>query len=147
MSSYLVQQETIEQIVGRIYAMTLADPKDSLLKPLGRVCGFFQDLVHHPGNELEFAMAKLADNMLHLNNLALGARYHDEPVSYARPWRVRLGDIGNVQLFKSIQCWLYQCAEGDVPADPLYQAFEEFSSKLAQHIVYDLPEYAKAQWA
>ena len=50
------------------------------------------------------------------------------------------------QVLKSLQCWQYQCNEGDVPETQLYQFFEEVEHHVALLIVMDLPEYEKATW-
>lgn len=50
----------------------------------------------------------------------------------------------NIYAYKAIRCWLYQCAEGDVPKEPLYKAMEKFSLLLAGEIVENLKEYDEA---
>jgi len=49
-------------------------------------------------------------------------------------------------VIKSLQCWKYQCSEGDIPETKLYQFFEEVEHHLALKIVINLPEYDKATW-
>jgi hypothetical protein len=47
-----------------------------------------------------------------------------------------------------MKCWLYQCAEGDVPERELYTFFADVVEKyLLRKIVYNLPEYDQAEWA
>ena len=52
-----------------------------------------------------------------------------------------------IQLYKSLRGYLYQCAEGDVPADPVYQAIQRIADIVAAWVVAHLPEYDDAEWA
>ena len=51
-----------------------------------------------------------------------------------------------VEVYKALQCWHYQCCEGDVPETKLYKFFSEVEDYLARKIVMALPEYEKATW-
>jgi hypothetical protein len=51
-----------------------------------------------------------------------------------------------IQLYKSIQSYLYQCNEGDVDEFPLYKTLNGYLVKLACHIVDNSPAYDKADW-
>jgi len=66
---------------------------------------------------------------------ALNYKYQDYP--YFSP----------IQALKSLRCWLYQCAEGNIPeTSKLYQLMEEFSHRLALDIVRKTKEYENAYW-
>jgi hypothetical protein len=51
-----------------------------------------------------------------------------------------------VQQYKSIQCLMYQCTEGDVDKDPLFLELDAVAADLARRIVQAHPEYATASW-
>ena len=52
-----------------------------------------------------------------------------------------------IQVLKSLQCWLYQCTEGEVVKKPFYQFFQEVvEPHLMSSIINDLPEYQAAEW-
>ena len=52
-----------------------------------------------------------------------------------------------IQAYKSLRCWLYQCAEGDVPETSLlYATMSRISDMLAHEIVQNLPQYDRAAW-
>jgi hypothetical protein len=51
-----------------------------------------------------------------------------------------------IQLYKSLECFLYQCSEGDVDELPLYKALEKFTDKLAHHMTRGSQAYDKAEW-
>jgi hypothetical protein len=51
------------------------------------------------------------------------------------------------QVLKSLQCWLYQCNEGDVPTTALYELFDnDVQVYLMTEIIDTLPEYQHAVW-
>ena len=92
---------------------------------------------------------KLAKAMFQLNCDGVNARYGEDEAEKFRPLNFTYKPEGNtfrVQVLKSLQCWMYQCNEGDVPQTKLYQFFEEVENYLALKIVMDLPEYDKAKW-
>ena len=52
-----------------------------------------------------------------------------------------------IQVLKSLQCWLYQCMEGEVVKKPLYIFFRTVvEPHLMRSIINDLPEYQTAEW-
>lgn len=53
----------------------------------------------------------------------------------------------NIQVLKSLQCFLYQCMEGEVVNRLLYQFFDTVvEHHLMSNIISDLPEYNRAEW-
>ncbi len=55
--------------------------------------------------------------------------------------------VNPIQAYKSLGCWLYQCAEGDVPKTSLlYAAMLKIKAEMAENIVSSLPEYESAKW-
>ncbi len=92
---------------------------------------------------------KLAQAMFQLNCDGVIARYGEGEAEKFRPLNFTYKPeiyLSLVQVLKSLQCWLYQCSEGDVPETKLYQFFEEVSHHVALKIVMDLPAYDKATW-
>ncbi len=92
---------------------------------------------------------KLAQAMFQLNCDGVNARYGESEAEKFRPlnFTYKPEDYSSlVQVFKSLQCWNYQCSEGDVPETKLYQFFEEVEHHLALKIVMNLAEYDKAKW-
>lgn len=98
-------------------------------------------------------------DMLALNADAMDARYGTatgsgnaeimaELTSYrkaaaAYAWRPITGQPV-AALFKSLECWLYQCNEGDVHRRELFQLFEQLAKRL-DHLRDD-PAYKTAPW-
>ena len=50
------------------------------------------------------------------------------------------------QLLKSIDCYLYQCSEGNVPELALYKAVEDIRAMLANWIIRNTIAYNAANW-
>ena len=92
---------------------------------------------------------KLAQAMFQLNCDGVNARYGKGEAETFRPLNFTYQpeiQYSPVQVLKSLQCWHYQCSEGDVPKTKLYQFFEEVEHHVALKIVMSLPEYDKAKW-
>jgi hypothetical protein len=55
--------------------------------------------------------------------------------------------VSLMQVLKSLQCWLYQCNEGNVPATAVYGLFDTAGHLyLMDTIITKLPEYEQAEW-
>ena len=50
------------------------------------------------------------------------------------------------QLLKSLQCYLYQCSEGNVPERELYKCIDKLSIRVAGYIISQMPEYQATEW-
>lgn len=91
-----------------------------------------------------------------MNKEALKARY---PHSYAEMigetifdskadiYRTRYAGLTyHWQFLKSLQCYLYQCCEGNVPDCDLYKELTNLKHTLQSYIISQMPEYNKAEW-
>jgi hypothetical protein len=89
----------------------------------------------------------LGQKMWELNQLA--HRYGDEKEVLRYLFFDVSGSVSRIQMFKSLKCWLYQCAEGEIPEKSiLYKVFShEIVRYLALRIVEETPEYDEAEWA
>jgi len=138
MSAYILKNSSINQIVSGIEYATRTG-SDSLLgipAPCSELLNF--------ENPADFGQA------LHdMNEQAVRIRYQDD---YPLPGSTQAylyapGDLPSlVQLYKTIQGFLYQCFEGDVYKSPLYQALEEYKNDLACYFVDQSSLYQKAKW-
>jgi hypothetical protein len=129
MSAFIVEQTTINRIVTTI----------------GLECHWtvFDDLA-----ELGFGddLQALGRAMLNLNVDAVNQRYNEHTNPLDLPYRFRPEPVTDIQAFKSLECWLYQCTEGNVPQQKLYQVLKAFRHTLANRIVETLPAYEQADW-
>src|SRR5882724_3746734 len=66
---------------------------------------------------------KLSQRMFDLNQLALEYRYGDPKQELI--YKYQTVPCTKVQAFKALQCWIYQCSEGNIPEDSkLYDFFD-----------------------
>jgi len=96
----------------------------------------------------------LADAMLAMNIDAFRQRYGIKALLVEdldridldkRNWGPLAG-FSRVQMYKSLQCFLYQCSEGDVDEKPLYKTLSAIRELLAPSVNEDSPEYEAAEW-
>ena len=97
---------------------------------------------------------RLADAMLAMNIDAFRQRYGIKAllvedldcIDLDTRNRNPLGALSEVQVYKSLQCFLYQCCEGDVDERPLYKTLSAIRELLAPFINENSPEYEAAEW-
>jgi hypothetical protein len=100
-----------------------------------------------------YGRERLADAMLAMNLDAFRQRYSTRAVvsdlDYIdldrRNWHP-VEAFSEVQFFKSLQCFLYQCCEGNVDEKPLYKTLSAIAALLAPFINQESPEYEAADW-
>jgi hypothetical protein len=136
MSAYMVDDKTINRIVSYLY-----QEQDShwTRGRLARECGV----------PMIAGGPELGALMFALNIQGVNARYGDGEASNFRPldYQYEYELCTKMQALKSLQCWRYQCSEGDVPETVLYKIMDDYSHRLAESIVDALPAYEKAEWA
>ena len=146
MSAFVVEPKIISRVLSRL------DSKrdDSLRYTAERIL-----------NNIEFSLDDLhglGQAMYNLNVNAVGQRYPDSkgiddlPGCYSDGEHldkftfVRQLSVPVIWAYKALQCWLYQCAEGNVTETKLYKAFREIQATMADSIIYHIPEYESAPW-
>lgn len=138
MSAYIVENSTINRIVTWISD----EIEENIRLPLRYLAQKYEiDL------DNIVWQAILASAMFQLNCDAVNVRYNEEHGPELAFEYESIHTSSRFQVFKSLQCWLYQCNEGDVDKTPLFKFFEEVKNSIAVDIATELPEYAKAKWA
>jgi hypothetical protein len=92
---------------------------------------------------------ELGHAMFELNIAGVNDRYGkgEAKTFRALDYRYTPAHGSKIQVLKSLQCWLYQCMEGEVIKKPLYQFFDTVvEPHLMRSIISDLPEYNRARW-
>ena len=93
---------------------------------------------------------RLGQAMFQLNVIAVDVRYGSGEARKSRPltYHYQVTEpVPMTQVLKSLQCWLYQCNEGDVPTTALYGLFDnDVQLYLMTEIIDTLPEYQNAYW-
>lgn len=140
MSAFMVSETTIQQILAHVYRKVNNTTARLEFGTVSMVKGL-------PCRDIDKALSDLGLEMWQMNAAAVGQRYFDSPLDMPNRFRFKLSTPSKVQSFKSLQCFLYQCSEGDVPERKLFKDLEELSGSLAREIVYSLPEWNKAEWA
>lgn len=134
MSAFLVSEKIISVIVTTLSEF-LND--NHFLQEKANVLGI--DVIS------PFWQEKLADSLFELNCEALHQRYNDDEFPLFQFQQLKAPSV--IQVYKSLQCFLYQCSEGTVPETKLFKFMEEFSHQLAYQIVTTLPPYKNAEWS
>ena len=142
MSAFIVDNKTINNIVTWL---------DSALEETYGTIIIRQKLLEQGFDASESDWTeRLGQAMFQLNVIAVDARYGSGEAKRFRPlaYRYKLThSVPLVQVLKSLQCWLYQCNEGDVPQTALYGLFDnEVRLYLMTEIIDALPEYQEAFW-
>ena len=90
---------------------------------------------------------KLGARLFEMNRDALNARYGAHADHEPEPFTYRpLGDIPVVHMIKALDCFTYQCSEGDVDRRPEFATLECLITKLCREIVRQSPDYDRAPW-
>jgi len=95
------------------------------------------------------ALESLGHRLFRMNILAISQRYGEGEAEKFRPLDYKYESVlpsTKIQTYKSLQCLMYQCAEGIVPETNLYKAMDNFQNRLARDIVSDLDSYKAADW-
>jgi hypothetical protein len=142
MSAFIVADKTINNIVNwlvreleEIYGTTIIRQKLVELGIDPSIPGWAEILGHE---------------LFQLNIKAVDARYGTGEAGTFRKLDYRFEHTEPVpleQVLKSLQCWLYQCNEGDIPITALYRLFDnDVQVFLMSKIIATLPEYEEAYW-
>ncbi len=142
MSAFIVEDETINNIVSHFRHRTL---EDQYYYPRRILSNLGYDLGTAEGRE------KLARDMFALNVEAVNQRYGEGEAEKFRPLNFQYQHIAlpisNIQAIKTLSCWHYQCCEGDIPeTSALYKAMQEVKAAMAMEIVQHSPEWEAAKW-
>lgn len=140
MSAFLVEDKTINTVVK------LLKCSDSKLD----TTWYFRKLKESGFDLLDGGDFKLGQAMFNLNIKALQERYGPNGEKGYRDLVYKPDFFGTgftkVQALKSLDCWLYQCSEGNVPEDPLYKLMDSFADSIRRQMVSRMPEYESANW-
>jgi len=140
MSAFIVQADTINRIAN-LFDKAQFDNQAPLcyvrrvikMRDFGRI-----DLLQAFVNELHG-----------MNIGAMIARYGNRNEFDETQTRYKSMPIDNKdlwQVLKSLDCYLYQCSEGDIPESPLFKEVEAAREALADWLLRNTTEYNAATW-
>lgn len=126
MSAFIVADACLLQVCEAVYPFTAPDWQEPI------------------------AQALLID-LANLNIDAVNCRYahHNDPDTHRTPQDLKFDCIyaPDVQLLKAMDCWLYQCTEGEqFTSTPLYKRVAAAAEALAAVVSRETPAYDDAQW-
>lgn len=125
MSAFMVSKETLDVIVTYCFA------PDRYGTVLGYTFG-----VDEPG-----ALGQL---LVELNRAAVNERYRETKA--AESYHHHRRDASAVDVYKAVQCLLYQSAEGTCGKTPTYKNLLRLLATIANRIICAMPEYDRATW-
>ncbi len=137
MSAFLVEDKTINKIVTKLAVGGDEGWTRRLLSDLG-----YNLLDRKDQNRLGW-------DMFGLNIRAVNMRYKNGRAEDFRPLDYKFSiecNYSKVNVLKSLQCWMYQCSEGDCDESPLFKTMKDIAYTWACDVVRTLPEYEKAAW-
>lgn len=130
MSAFIVKNKTINKIVSYIHHH--------------HVYPFSMPPFSMPPHE--YPLRSLGEKMNALNVEAVNARYFNDLVdSSGYSFRYELPPT-EIEAYKMLQCFLYQCFEGDVPESKLYKDLEHVLARIASACITGTVQYQNASW-
>ena len=139
MSAFMVADETINCVV---YWLSLEVTKSHWLKEEVAQTLKIDTTTSHWEEALGRAMFQL-------NIDGVSDRYGEGQAATFRDLHYQYTPVfgSQIQVLKSLQCWLYQCMEGEVVKKPLYQFFDTIIVRyVMERIIQELPGYNGAKW-
>ena len=93
---------------------------------------------------------KLGQQMIKLNCRAVSKCYN-QPINKEKIKEYAFSDVWGTtakkeQVLKTLDCFLYQCNEGNISKTKIYKNLEKARQLLADEIISKIPEYDKAAW-
>ncbi len=151
MSSYVVHPKVINQIVTYLDVQTNRGNYRYLLSHYNIVPNMKEAL-----GDKEERLQATADSLWSLNIEAVQQRYPNDtvntmPGSYQEGKLIhhtvyKYEEANTLQVYKSLQCLIYQCSEGNVPDTIEYKFLVDLKHAIAEDIIESLPDYDKAHW-
>jgi len=132
MSSFIIQDETINKLVN--FFVTCSYSKEEFKPQITQEINKYGYDLNYNQEDKNPDANNLGQRMKVLNNFDLFKQ--DET----------LNEYEIYQILKSLQCFLYQCSEGNIPKDKLYITLSNIEKILISYIVSNLDEFKKAKW-
>lgn len=151
MSCFIIKDETINKLVNFFASCAYSniEYKPEITIILNN-CGY--DLTKEKTLEVTDDLRLMLD-MKTLNKSAYNICYGiDEKIDLSNPYDTFEYSFGlcenNIyQILKSLECFLYQCMEGDFyKQNDLFNALKQIEDVLKNYILSHLDEYKKAKW-
>lgn len=157
MSSFIVEDKTINRIVSFCFWTHEDSLKYYIQRELKKVDIDLWSV--QSDKETNKILKEFGKALLRLNLMAFYDRYKDSDnisdeikqeiktsMKEYKYFDVPLKEREKIQVLKSIECFLYQCSEGNIPEEPLFKALEQIKENIKDYIINEIPEYNQAIW-
>ena len=94
------------------------------------------------------SVEEIYNKLYQMNIDAYDARYGEKDFIPKMPKQGYLGDayLNIYQTLKTVECFLYQCCEGDVDTRESYKGVEQLANIIRRAIIGKSKEYQNAKW-
>lgn len=101
------------------------------------------------------SLVDLGQSLTDMNSRAVDTRYSSTPEQirychadvFISEHHLALGDPSHIcPLVKTLDCFIYQCSEGNVPEERLYKQCVDARRQLVERVFTSLPAYREAPW-
>lgn len=147
MSCFIMNSESVAKIAT--YAYSFFAPGAEYNDPDEWETAIYQAATE---DGAEFSEKSIYSALMRMNISAYNQRYRDtesggELADFPRntPNAIVL-EMNLPALVKLIECYIYQCSEGNVCESPLYKAVEMIEHITYLRIVHEIPAYQAAPW-
>lgn len=104
-----------------------------------------QNCLHIETDDVKAIPEALFSSLVYMNQRAYNVRYNENFTD--TPVYTKCFGIERLQLIKHIDCFLYQCSEGNVPEQfPLFHVMEQIRNYLCVEYVRQTDAYASRDW-
>jgi hypothetical protein len=136
MSSYFIGDKTINNIIT---GLTSKDWTECIM------WGYpFKDIIKE-----EEDFNKFGKELLKLNLSALTQRYKDNRrgnKEILNNYKFEFVNSSKIQFIKNLQCFIYQCCEGNNQKKKLFKDLQKVETALINSYLSELEEYKTAKW-
>ena len=144
MSSFIIQDETINKLVN--FFVTCSYSKEEFKPQITQEINKYGYDLNYNQEDKNPDANNLGQRMKVLNKKAWNYKYNKRGDFDLFKQDETLNEYEIYQILKSLQCFLYQCSEGNIPKDKLYITLSNIEKILISYIVSNLDEFKKAKW-
>lgn len=138
MSAFIVQDSTINKILSYLSVHANKSGFSHVQHTVKEKWGYSLEKKHN--------LQALGQALLQLNRRAVNARYKEAEATEAFTFRLGLTSLDLPSVIKAVSCLKYQCSEGNIPEEPLYQLLVFLEHQLAMVFVHQSAAYGVAPW-
>jgi len=143
MSSFIVKDKSINKIVTFFIKCSYDNEMSNSL--IGDILTEEGYNLNYKENDLNPDAQRLSEYMKGLNLNAVNYRYNED----LQDFKIKFEEItenNEFQILKSLQCFLYQCSEGEIPETKLFKMLKEIEEVLKNKVLDGIEDYKKAKW-